>query len=60
MSSHIQDKGQVMVLYCGLYANARRGKMRKADAVRFGPSLLRLSSLWQLRNNQNIYDILIL
>jgi len=29
VTSHIPDKGQVMVLYYGLYANAHRGKMRK-------------------------------
>jgi hypothetical protein len=28
--SHIPDKGQVMVRYYGLYANAHRGKVRKA------------------------------
>ena len=30
VTSHIPDKGQVMVRYYGLYANAHRGKMRKA------------------------------
>ncbi|MGB2906001.1 MAG: transposase [Candidatus Aminicenantaceae bacterium] len=29
VTSHIPDKGQVMVRYCGLYSNAHRGKMRK-------------------------------
>jgi hypothetical protein len=29
--SHIPDKGQVMVRYYGLYANAHRGKVRKAS-----------------------------
>jgi hypothetical protein len=29
VTSHIPDKGQVMVRYYGLYANAHRGKMRK-------------------------------
>jgi len=28
---HIPDKGQVMIRYYGLYANAHRGKMRKAE-----------------------------
>jgi len=32
VTSHIPDKGQVMVRYYGLYANAHRGKMRKTDA----------------------------
>jgi ribosomal protein S27E len=31
--SHIPDKGQVMVRYYGLYANAHRGKVRKAKRV---------------------------
>jgi hypothetical protein len=29
VTSHIPDKGQVMVRYYGLYANAHRGKTRK-------------------------------
>ena len=32
VTSHIPDKGQVMVRYYGLYSNAHRGKMRKAVA----------------------------
>ncbi len=31
VTSHILDKGQVTVRYLGLYANAHRGKMRKAQ-----------------------------
>jgi hypothetical protein len=38
--SHIPDKGQVTVRYYGLYANAHRGKVRKAS---LSPFLLRLS-----------------
>lgn len=30
VTSHILDKGQVMVRYYGLYSNAHRGKMHKA------------------------------
>ncbi|MEA2005246.1 MAG: transposase [Acidobacteriota bacterium] len=30
VTSHIPDKGQVMVRYYGLYSNANKGKMRKA------------------------------
>jgi len=30
VTSHIPDKGQVMVRYYGLYSNAHRGKIRKA------------------------------
>jgi len=33
VTSHIPDKGQVMVRYYGLYANAHRGKVGKADRV---------------------------
>ena len=31
VTSHIPDKGQVMVRYYGLYSNAHRGKKRKAE-----------------------------
>ena len=31
VTSHIPDKGQVTVRYYGLYANAHRGKVRKAE-----------------------------
>jgi len=30
LTSHIPDKGQVMIRYYGLYANAYRGKKRKS------------------------------
>lgn len=33
VTSHIPDKGQVMVRYYGLYANAHRGKVKKANCV---------------------------
>jgi 3D (Asp-Asp-Asp) domain-containing protein len=33
VTSHIPDQGQVMVWYYGLYANAHRGKVRKANRV---------------------------
>ena len=39
VTSHIPDKGQVMVRYYGLYANAHRGKVKKAS---LSPSALRL------------------
>lgn len=35
VTSHIPDKGQVMVRYYGLYANAHRGKVRKAGRMGF-------------------------
>lgn len=40
VTSHIPDKGQVMVRYYGLYASAHRGKVRKANRV---PNVLRLA-----------------
>jgi len=40
VTSHIPDKGQVMVRCCGLIANAHRGKVRKAGR---SPFLLRLA-----------------
>ena len=33
VTSHIPDKGQVMVRYYGLYANAHRGKVREASRI---------------------------
>jgi hypothetical protein len=39
VTSHIPDKGQVMVRYYGLYANAHRGKVKKAS---LSPSALRI------------------
>jgi len=35
VTSHIPDKGQVTVRYYGLYANAHRGKVRKAGRAAF-------------------------
>src|SRR4030042_851538 len=34
-TSHIPDKGQVTVRYYGLYANAHRGKVKKANLAAF-------------------------
>jgi hypothetical protein len=39
VTSHIPDKGQVTLRYFGLYANAHRGKVRKAS---LGPLALRM------------------
>jgi hypothetical protein len=39
VTSHIPDKGQVTVCYYGLYANAHRGKVKKAS---LGPFPLRM------------------
>jgi len=33
VTSHVPDKGQVMVRYFGLYSNAHRGKMRTRGTV---------------------------
>ena len=35
LTSHIPDKGQVTVRYFGLYANAHRGKIKKASHEAF-------------------------
>ncbi len=40
VTSHIPDKGQVMVRYYGLYANAHRGKVRKARLEAFPPRIV--------------------
>lgn len=40
VTSHIPDKGQVFVRYYGLYANAHRGKVRKAAV---SPLVLRMA-----------------
>ena len=40
VTSHIPDKGQVTVRYYGLYANAHRGKVRKAGV---SPFVLRMA-----------------
>jgi hypothetical protein len=40
VTSHIPDKDQVMVRYYGLYANAHRGKVRKAG---LSPFVLRMA-----------------
>ena len=39
VTSHIPDKGQFMVRYYGLYANAHRGKVKKAS---LSPSVFRI------------------
>lgn len=39
ITSHIPDKGQVMIRYYGLYSNAHRGKMRKTRKAA-NPSLI--------------------
>jgi hypothetical protein len=39
VTSHIHDKGQVTVRYYGLYANAHRGKIRKASLTAFPLSM---------------------
>jgi hypothetical protein len=35
VTSHIPDKGQVTVRYYGIYANAHRGKVKKASQAAF-------------------------
>jgi len=40
VSSHIADKGQVMIRYYGLYANAHRGKMSKVGVLPSHPPII--------------------
>jgi len=40
VTSHIPDKGQVMIRYSGLYSNAHRGKIRKAGADPSHPPII--------------------
>lgn len=40
VTSHIPDKGQVMVRYYGLYSNAHRGKMRKREVAPSRPLII--------------------
>jgi hypothetical protein len=40
VTSHIPDKGQVMIRYYGLYSNAHRGKMRKAGVDPSHPPII--------------------
>jgi hypothetical protein len=40
VTSHIPDKGQVMIRYYGLYSNAHRGKIRKAGTRPSHPPII--------------------
>ena len=40
VTSHIPDKGQVMIRYYGLYSNAHRGKIRKTVSVLSPPPII--------------------
>jgi hypothetical protein len=40
VTSHIPDKGQVMIRYYGLYSNAYRGKIRKAVSALSSPPII--------------------
>jgi hypothetical protein len=40
VTSHIPDKGQVMVRYYGLYSNAHRGKIRKTASALPSPPII--------------------
>ncbi|MGB6866875.1 MAG: transposase [Candidatus Aminicenantaceae bacterium] len=40
VTSHIPDKGQVMIRYYGIYANAHRGKINKAGVSRSHPPII--------------------
>jgi hypothetical protein len=41
ITTHIPDKGQVMIRYYGLYSNAHRGKERKRRQARSAPPILK-------------------
>ncbi len=41
VTSHIPDKGQVMIRYYGLYANAHRGKMSRAGVSPSHPPIIK-------------------
>jgi len=62
VTSHIPDKGQVMVRYFGLYANAHRGKVKKASqspmALRIvEEELRRLPSKGWAAMIQKVYEV---
>ncbi|MEA2005939.1 MAG: transposase [Acidobacteriota bacterium] len=46
VTSHIPDKGQVMLRYYGLYANAHRGKMRKTGGDPLNPPVIEDEALF--------------
>jgi len=46
VTSHIPDKGQVMVRYHGLYANAHRGKVRRAGRRGFSARIVEEELTW--------------
>jgi len=46
VTSHIPDKGQVMIRYYGLYSNAHRGKIRKAGVSPSLPPIIEEESLF--------------
>jgi hypothetical protein len=60
--SHIPDKGQVTVRYYGLYANAHRGKVKKASLVPVAPGMIeeeprRLSSKGWAEMIRKVYEV---
>jgi hypothetical protein len=62
VTSHIPEKGQVTVRYFGLYANAHRGKVRKASLGPFPPlmvedELRRLPSKGWAEMIRKVYEV---
>ena len=45
VTSHIPEKGQVMIRYYGIYANAHRGKKKKAGVDPSCPPIIFVSFL---------------
>jgi hypothetical protein len=59
---HIPDKGQVMVRYYGLYANAHRGKVKKASIVPLALRMVeeeekRIPSRGWAEMNRKVYEV---
>jgi len=61
VTSHIPDKGQVMIRYYGLYSNAHRGKMRKAGVGSSHPPIIEgeyhLPSKGWAEMIRNVYEV---
>jgi hypothetical protein len=62
VTSHIPDKGRVTVRYCGLYANAHRGKVKKASLEVFplrivGEELPRIPSKGRAAMSRKVYEV---
>jgi len=50
VTSHIPDKGQVMIRYYGLYSNAHRGKKRKKEQNSVHPPIIEEETSFVMHN----------